>query len=1123
MSQKDRGRRRRQLHRRLRLHKRRENSVLADDPPMRDDQEPVRKKQKKTRMPSSTKLSGRECIFSVVHGKIQFPSDYEGNYYRIRSAVMSERGADDSGVEDSSMTYHIRSGTQWFQAQVQLYDIFLKPKKKCIIKLKKGVSVPFIEPYVGYLARFNYVPNNKWVDRIITKIIRIIVLPFSLTVSGLLRLMFFFRRGACGFSATKTNGCVSRVRHSVKLRSKRNVAPGKPLRLSRSIDSIVDIKYAIGRTSFVKIRETSFYYLLTDLLNAQRTYETCISFKNLVTLKITRALVVDLKNILTNKPWEMALPSNWERFSINPILPAFLRKMETVFMRINRERQVDVEGEIIVIRFPSPYYWSSYIYHAIKKMEDVNKNLYTDYSSVYDKLKTIQWRVSAIVMESAADRSEITRDPVLRRLATAPFSSANALRWFLNDKDASDGWNLLTRDGSLFFIHGTMMDADRARARERLMGLTLMSNYNDSPQRVQFKSRYRLLLRAEEDTEYGFSEENTALSDGAQHIYTDEVWSLQTDIRVCMRLLLAMNNGYNQTIPVADNSWETENTRLNELQRTAMVSCTSSAPITIVEGAPGTGKTEVIKSFCDSMDFEGSYVMIGGVNGITCNVLKKRLDPSVSYDCSKKDGIHARVLRSKRTMSLCVMTLDMMNALSHANVEECVWFNDFIDRTHTLVIDEVQNVDMKRFMRVLPLFRNLTRLRLFGDFDQIEAICIGQIIRSIRTMIPDEHSVVLTQNNRVVAYPNSQSIVYNFRAITTAKDFDINYTLRDDDEGSHFLTLNETKTIQKIVSIYKDREDPMSIDIITPMNVSVVRLNRKLGDILRNLAVERMGLKVERSITGKEKVVPFVMKTYTMDDKSKITRYFLRVGTKVRFCKNYKEKNVILKKNGIKIIKSIMSSAVYNGEKAWITRVSSIKIPKAGLIWVLHLKIQDGSRKKIVVGEKHVDGNDITEGWATTIDAMLGGQNKTIILYLGRFYNTPAGGKYCPILTNFMWVDKNRFVSGISRAERYSYVIGPRVTLTRDRFKMLMNRRERKKGRVFKYEHKITRDVYSFDTVMILKIMASLLPRNRHDDLEDYLPVITEFNHDLDENFLMLMPTTTTPEVKSEESIMDTD
>ena len=1054
---------------------------------------------KPSKKPRIDRLKPNRILFSVI--SVKYPMDFESVYYNIRRNVRDQKVICKSNMEDSSLAYMIRNAKATFQANVQLYDTSLNPTGESVVKTKRGVSVPFIEPFVAYEARVQKATDSIWVDYYVTKIVRMHVLPFSLHTSGLSRFRFMVTNEIPSKQLTR-KGLTPRQCEKALVRAVRSRIRGGTTTI---VDDQIDVRRALGEELYEEARNASLYYLLMELLAVKKKYEDCLEFDKLVMMRLTQDLIRDLKDILDNRPWEMALPSNWKRFSLKAITPVVFRKMQDIYTGGDSDRE-----------FPEKYFWVAYLYEALLSAQNSTKDMYCTYLSLYEAVRLVVWKETKNTANAG--------DPVIFMLDRSSrfFANDQAYDWFRRHEDPTEALVLLKDDGAFFFCDEPPASMEVLRDCEKEVGRDFLQFYNTSAVAHEWIRNFARFgssaLHRSADRIYRFAEKNVPFRSRAQRIYDGKVWRMQSDLFVQLRLLILKNRGMKSEMPKPKDDWDSGTTwdRLNEKQREALGACVSDQPVTFVEGEPGSGKTEVIRAFCEAMNIQGnSAIMVGGVNGITCNVLRNRLGlDDVKETVHLVHGQHDRIsIEGPWGIQIRCMTLDMMYALSK-NIRAAE-FQAIRAMVHTLIIDEAQNVDLRRFVRVISMFPKLTRLRIFGDFNQIQAICIGQVLFDMRFMSLPMFRITLEENNRVRKYPDSQSIVANFRSMTSAEPFDIDYTLEEGDEGSHFLTMDERSSMERIKQIYSEAADARSISMITPMRVSARRLNAKLGNDLRQIVLRNRGWEDQRDAKGDALAVPFAVTTYTVD-RQRESRKYLRAGTKIRFCRNYTAAKVKVSPPRARDVKVIVSDEVYNGECCFIRRVQMKKIRGRGNLWVLHVVFADNSKKKIVVGSQHVDASDITEGWATTIDAMLGGQNETMILYLGRFYHvtsTSADGAQCPVIRNLHWVDRNRLVSAISRAERFSYVFSPLVKLTGDALRKIFEKRERKNGREFTQYDAITTDFYRFDAKMILKLMADLMPRKRLTDVETYSCFTYYVVRDLPRDFM----------VKKEEEEMDVD
>jgi exodeoxyribonuclease V alpha subunit len=138
-----------------------------------------------------------------------------------------------------------------------------------------------------------------------------------------------------------------------------------------------------------------------------------------------------------------------------------------------------------------------------------------------------------------------------------------------------------------------------------------------------------------------------------------------------------------------------------------------------LEGAPGTGKTEVLVKILE--EFQAPLIVT--YVGMMVDALQKRFGGRVET----------------------ANTIHFITYVQNLNDEEVDnWLSNF----DLIVIDEGSNVDSKLFCRLLKAIPNATRLLICGDLGQIYPIKPGCPFSDLSKRYPD-HTFCLVENKRV--------------------------------------------------------------------------------------------------------------------------------------------------------------------------------------------------------------------------------------------------------------------------------------------------------------------------------------------------------------------------------------
>jgi len=1023
-----------------------------------------KKKKKKKNGGFVFNTGPKKYLFSIVD--VIYPENFMDEYIRSKIDKASNEFINDCGEEKNATSYAIRKGRFSLTARVRLCELSGRFIKYCTIQ-SHGTPIPFAEPYFLYKCILEPSGNGKsYFDYTVKEILDITLMDLDFTENGKTCIEYILLL-ECNMNDDKISSSMNLLKRHLKKRKN----PKNSTRLDISDFEI------LGKENYEALVANSVYFIFHNLQNVINIYKGIIKFDvRKLCFRFKKDMAKEIEDVITNAPWFTVLPSIQEKFCIKELDCFDLMKLDESY----KKKYPSAE------EFPKAYYWVLYILKAIESILKNTKNTFVTYVDVYDELFDVTKRDY---------RKKIGTNPVIESFiySTKLYKIQDIENWASVTPEFNRAMMILIKRK---LIVVTKRPKFRSKEEQEICSFVEQVFSSGS---IGESGIFDALKK--KSAEYYKDIIKNSVSDiDNDRIYLKEVWDAQDNLLITMKAVLMRNVGCRNSIEIPEKEEYIDQKHylnLNEKQKQVFNMCVIRSPFVSCTGFPGAGKTEVIKSLCKVFDKDDLYICVGGVNGITSNVLRKRLNPSFITSSQIRLG---ESKSQKKKCVLTVMTLDMMIAMATHGIED---FMPVAENTEILIIDEFQNVDLMRMSRVVSIFPNLKNLWIFGDTDQINPICMGSIGKNIMNTLCIGTTVKLTENNRVKGNPDSMSIVKNFETIAEADYQDMNYDLIDDDEGTQFLSLNLQQAVKKIVKLYKESDDFKKIEIITPMKETVIKINHLVGEKIRKLVLKETRWKVRGT-----KQVPFPKKKYIIRKYGREyvlgnPRNILQVGSKIHFKKNYKAEMILYgkginrRKNHLKLRKSIdyfISSAVFNGESAWINRIE-----KRGLgiknrnrndkyVYIFHLVMKDDIRKEVVVGPRHVNVNDIVEGYITTIDALLGGQNETVVFYLGDDNREdPWRNGKSAILRNLEWVGRDRIVSAMSRAEKRLIVIAPKVTLNKEEMTDLYIKRERNNGRIFMGSEEIKAQTYMLKTKSILKLMADLKPRTRMTDIERFL------------------------------------
>lgn len=230
--------------------------------------------------------------------------------------------------------------------------------------------------------------------------------------------------------------------------------------------------------------------------------------------------------------------------------------------------------------------------------------------------------------------------------------------------------------------------------------------------------------------------------------------------------------------------------------------------LTFCEGAPGTGKTEVLVAIMAELSKRES------VSDNPCGPLV------VTYVGMMVDALQRRFGTREETAN----TIHYVCHKVESNTEEAMrWIHQF----NVLIIDEGSNVDVRLFGRLLRCLPNLTHLVMVGDLGQIHPIKKGCPFYDLVRTFP-HHSFMLDENKRVD--PDSLQLAQAAALIRRGEShliaFNVSPCLSMVDRG-------EDQLLERILETYvRTAQDTMNMQFVVLRNLERTRLNARIEEIL---------------------------------------------------------------------------------------------------------------------------------------------------------------------------------------------------------------------------------------------------------------------------------------------------
>lgn len=230
--------------------------------------------------------------------------------------------------------------------------------------------------------------------------------------------------------------------------------------------------------------------------------------------------------------------------------------------------------------------------------------------------------------------------------------------------------------------------------------------------------------------------------------------------------------------------------------------------LTFCEGAPGTGKTEVLVAIMAELSKRES---------VSDN---PRGPLVVTYVGMMVDALQRRFGKREETAN----TIHYVCHKVETNSEEAMrWIHQF----NVLIIDEGSNVDVRLFGRLLRCLPNLTHLVMVGDLGQIYPIKKGCPFYDLTRTFP-QHSFMLDENKRVD--PDSLQLAQAAALIRRGESHLISFNVSP---CLSMVDRREEELLERILETYvQTAQDTMNMQFVVLRNLERTRLNARIEEIL---------------------------------------------------------------------------------------------------------------------------------------------------------------------------------------------------------------------------------------------------------------------------------------------------
>ncbi|MDR2781348.1 MAG: ATP-dependent RecD-like DNA helicase [Holosporaceae bacterium] len=236
----------------------------------------------------------------------------------------------------------------------------------------------------------------------------------------------------------------------------------------------------------------------------------------------------------------------------------------------------------------------------------------------------------------------------------------------------------------------------------------------------------------------------------------------------------------------------------------------------VITGAPGTGKTTIIKAILEISDIVSEKILLAAPTGRAA----KRI--------TETTGREAKTIHR-------LLEFDPVKGGFKRN-------EDYPLDCSLIILDEASMIDTLLMNHLLKAIPKSTTLILVGDTNQLPSVGAGSVLMDII----DSKAFAVVELNEIFRQAQQSEIIMNAHRIVSGE-----YPKIDNTDGTDFYFIKEDdqeKVLNKVLSVVKDRipkkfgYDPLnSIQVLTPMNrgvVGTIRLNEALQNALNPCGFE---------------------------------------------------------------------------------------------------------------------------------------------------------------------------------------------------------------------------------------------------------------------------------------------
>ncbi len=387
--------------------------------------------------------------------------------------------------------------------------------------------------------------------------------------------------------------------------------------------------------------------------------------------------------------------------------------------------------------------------------------------------------------------------------------------------------------------------------------------------------------------------------DDRQHMCLTEVYNDELAIGQAMRSLFQNQHIHGPPTPPEDEEDKEKEMVLNEdQQRSVTVAC--EHPMLCITGGPGTGKTSTAREIVHRLG-EGNFLSVSFTGKAACN-LTERVTKSMTIH--RALSVIYSQMGSHHSDPVLAHSGDEETQLEDQNVTEPEQPQEsrgkktkkkkgrdnmemggipLAERPY-LLIDEMSNVELNLFAKILREMRSLRLLVLIGDVNQIESIGPGSVFMDYLQHYTDSPYIIRLEH---VYRVNDNSVVLNECA-------------------RHVLAREPQKITEKA---HRDIEDGHPITVM-PRSREIV------DDVFRILA----------KFPDQHHFQFIVYKNQARQEINRIVYEYLFGGKRVGKGKRVGEKIMFTKNNYGGSVRGYKSVAVSNGEFAFIERIYDLNL-----------------------------------------------------------------------------------------------------------------------------------------------------------------------------------------------------